>query len=64
VSDSSQPHEATLLQLDISLAMRELNWQPKLSAADAIGWTMEWYRQPTEKQASYTFQQIKTYLAL
>ena len=64
VSDSSQLHEATLLQLDISLALRELKWQPKLSAADAIGWTMEWYRQPTDQQASYTFQQIKTYLAL
>ena len=64
VSDHHQPHEATLLQLDISLALNELQWKPKLSAADAIGWTMEWYKQPGDKQAIFTFQQIKTYLAL
>jgi CDP-glucose 4,6-dehydratase len=63
-SDARQPHEATLLQLDISLAMEELQWHPKLSAAEAIRWTLEWYRQPAEKQADFTFQQIKNYLAL
>ncbi len=63
-SDARHPHEATLLQLDISLAMKELQWHPKLSAADAIRWTLEWYRQPADKQADFTFQQIKNYLAL
>ncbi len=63
-SDSSQPHEATLLQLDINLAKKELQWNPKLSAADAIGWTIDWYKQPRDKQAAFTFQQIKNYLAL
>ena len=63
-SDAGQPHEATLLQLDISLAMAELQWHPKLSAAEAIRWTLDWYRQPADKQADFTFQQIKNYLAL
>ena len=63
-SDSSQPHEATLLQLDIGLAMHELNWQPRLSAAEAINWTLDWYKQPLEQQLQFTFQQIKNYLAI
>ena len=63
-SNSNQPHEATLLQLDISLATGELNWQPKLSAAEAINWTLDWYKQPLEQQAEFTFQQIKNYLAI
>ncbi len=64
VSDARQPHEAILLQLDIGLAMTELQWHPKLSAADAIRWTLDWYRQATNNQAAFTFQQIKNYLAL
>ena len=64
VSEAHQLHEATLLQLDIGLAMNELQWHPKLSAPEAIRWTLEWYRQPADKQADFTFQQIKNYLAL
>ncbi|MEO6316421.1 MAG: CDP-glucose 4,6-dehydratase [Chitinophagaceae bacterium] len=64
ISDNTQPHEATLLQLDIALAFQELEWTPKLNAADAIKWTLDWYRQPVEKQAAYSFQQIQNYLAL
>jgi CDP-glucose 4,6-dehydratase len=64
MSDSNQPHEATLLQLDINLAVNELQWKPKLCAADAIGWTLEWYKQAADKQAAFTFQQIKNYLAV
>lgn len=64
ISDPQQPHEATLLQLDISLAMKELQWKPKLTAADAIQRTIEWYKQPLAAQAQFTFQQIENYLAL
>jgi len=63
VSDHTQPHEATLLQLDIKLAQKELHWQPKLSAREAIEWTINWYRQPVQHQASFTFDQIKNYLS-
>lgn len=58
------PHEAGLLKLDISRAMNELDWRPKLDARQAIRWTLEWYRQSPENQAAYTFQQIKAYLSL
>jgi CDP-glucose 4,6-dehydratase len=64
VSDPAQPHEATLLQLDINLAMQELHWKPKLTAAEAIGWTLEWYKEPLDKQAAFSLHQIKNYLAL
>jgi CDP-glucose 4,6-dehydratase len=64
VSDARQPHEAMLLQLDISRAMEELKWKPKLSAAEAIHHTIEWYKQPLKAQAGFTFQQIENYLAL
>jgi CDP-glucose 4,6-dehydratase len=63
-SDSSQPHEAHLLQLDISLAAAELNWKPKLTAKEAIEWSTDWYRQPLTQQAAFTFEQIKNYMAL
>jgi CDP-glucose 4,6-dehydratase len=63
-ADSRQPHEANLLQLDISLAAAELHWQPKLTARQAIEWTVNWYKKPTAQQAAYTFEQIKNYMAL
>lgn len=62
-SDASQPHEATLLKLDISKAINTLNWQPKLNAAQAIEWTINWYKNKTGIPA-FTFQQINDYMAL
>lgn len=64
VSDKKQPHEASLLQLDISKAMLSSNWQPKLTAAQAIEWTVSWYKKPENERLNYTFQQIKQFLAL
>lgn len=64
ISDISQPHEAMLLQLDISCAINQLQWKPKLRAAEAIAWTIEWYRQPLKMQAGFTFTQINNYLSL
>lgn len=61
-SDPSQPHEAGLLKLDITRAVNELKWKPKLSARQAIAWTMDWYKQ--EQQADFTFQQINNYFSL
>ncbi len=63
-SSDSELHEAGLLQLDISKAMNELQWHPKLNAPTAIEWTVSWYKQPVEQRAAYTFEQIKAYLAL
>jgi len=64
ISDHSQPHEAGLLKLDISKAINELNWRPKLNAKEAINWTINWYKQSSEKQIDFTFQQINDYLNL
>jgi CDP-glucose 4,6-dehydratase len=63
-SISGDPHEAGLLQLDISRALKELDWKPKLDATTAIKWTIDWYKQPITKQADFSFEQIKNYLAL
>lgn len=60
-SDTTQPHEAGLLQLDISKAKHQLNWKPKLKSKEAIEWTIDWYKQPIGKVFDYTLQQIKNY---
>ena len=60
--DKNQVHEANLLKLDISKAKTKLNWQPKLNAAAAIEWTINWYK--TEDVADFTFQQINDYMHL
>lgn len=39
-----QPHEAGLLKLDISKAIAELNWKPKLNAGQAVSKTIAWYK--------------------
>jgi CDP-glucose 4,6-dehydratase len=61
--DKDQPHEAGLLKLDISKAKKMLNWQPKLNAATAIEWTIQWYTKK-EAVAAFTFQQINDYMLL
>ncbi|HRO85727.1 MAG TPA: CDP-glucose 4,6-dehydratase [Niabella sp.] len=63
-SGSYQPHEASLLQLDITKAQTELGWRPKLDAASSIDWTINWYKQPDSKKKDCTLRQINTYLAL
>lgn len=63
-SNDSEPHEAGLLKLDIKRAVKALNWQPKLNAQQAIEWSIDWYKQTSETQASFTFQQIDNYFAL
>ena len=63
-SDPKQPHEAGLLRLNIERAIKELKWHPKLNSAEAIEWTMNWYKQKVKDQADYTFQQIKDYFSL
>lgn len=64
ISDSKQPHEAGLLKLDINRAKKELNWKPKLSASEAIEWTINWYKTPSDLQIDYSFQQINRFFAL
>lgn len=61
-SDNTQPHEAGLLKLDISKAKKVLNWQPNLSASEAINWTINWYKKPKTEAAIYTLEQINSYM--
>jgi len=61
---SGQPREAGLLKLDISLAKKELHWEPKLNSESAIRWTIDWYKKPSAEQANFALQQIREYFAL
>ena len=60
-SDASQPHEAGVLQLNISKAKKFLHWQPKLESKEAVDWTIQWYKQADENVFNFTIQQIKNY---
>ncbi len=42
ISDNN-PHEAGLLKLDISKAIKELNWKPVFSTKKAVEMTINWY---------------------
>jgi CDP-glucose 4,6-dehydratase len=64
VSDVEQPHEAGVLKLNIDLAKKELNWQPKLDSKMAIKWTIDWYRQKKSNFYDFTLQQIKNYQSI
>jgi len=60
-----QPHEAGLLTLDISKAIKELNWRPKMNAATAVKMTIDWYKNfglDKSNNIYFTEQQILTYL--
>lgn len=59
-----QPHEATLLKLDISKAEAYLNWHPIFSCCDAIKRSIEWYKRYyefSEDMFSFSVDQIKVY---
>ncbi|MFL5763449.1 MAG: CDP-glucose 4,6-dehydratase [Bacteroidia bacterium] len=56
-----QPHEATLLSLDISKAKDELKWMPKYSTPEAVDRTMQWYRQPASARKEFTYLQLNDY---
>jgi CDP-glucose 4,6-dehydratase len=63
-SNLNQVHEANLLQLDINKALNELDWKPKLSATQAINWTLDWYKKPDLEKLEFTIDQVKKYLSL
>ena len=56
-------HEAKLLMLDSSKAKQLLDWQPKLTATEAIRWTAEWYAHKERSAALKCQQQIEQYFA-
>ena len=60
----NEPHEAGLLKLDISLAKKELGWQPKLQSANAVEWTIDWYKQDQNTLLDYTIKQMNDFFLL
>ena len=59
----NQPHEATLLSLDITKANNILNWKPKMNARKALENTLKWYRDYYMGKDMYntTLEQIKDF---
>lgn len=60
-----QPHEAGLLKLDISKAIAELGWKPKLTASEAVKYTIDWYKifyNKPETLFDFTIKQVSTFL--
>jgi CDP-glucose 4,6-dehydratase len=58
-------HEAGLLALDSSRARRALGWSPLLSVAEAVDWTVGWYRARFDgaDMATFSADQIAQYEA-
>lgn len=64
IDKNSQPHEATLLKLDISKAKAYLKWNPVYSVNEAIDKTIQWYKvyyKNEENMYEYTLKQIEEY---
>ncbi|MFV7234938.1 CDP-glucose 4,6-dehydratase [Flavobacterium sp. ZB4R12] len=63
--EEGQPHEAGLLKLDISKAISELKWLPKMNAKMAVSMTMDWYSEFVKNKNGinqFTLLQITDYL--
>ncbi|GAB5540225.1 MAG: CDP-glucose 4,6-dehydratase [Salibacteraceae bacterium] len=60
----NQPHEAGLLKLAIDKAKNELNWQPRFTSAEAVQWTVNWYRDGRNSALEYTSKQIEAFFGL
>jgi CDP-glucose 4,6-dehydratase len=61
-----QPHEANLLTLDSSKALRHLGWAPRLGYERGVELTADWYKAFArgEDQEKTTLRQIDDWLAL
>lgn len=59
----NHPHEAPTLTLDCTKAKDRLHWAPRLSLAEALEWTVAWYRAYGEKRPlrQLTERQIDQY---
>lgn len=57
-------HEAGLLKLAIDKAKRELNWEPRFDSAEAVEWTIDWYKNERENAYAFTKSQIDRFFEL
>jgi CDP-glucose 4,6-dehydratase len=63
VAPGPHPHEASFLRLDCSKARSGLGWTPRVPLAEALRWTVEWYKSVDEgaDPRSLTLDQIRRY---
>ena len=60
--EKNAPAEAPVLRLNSAKSRRELGWAPRLSAAQAIDWTVEWYKRYRHiSPAALCEEQIRAY---
>ncbi len=59
--DKDPRKETGHLQLDFSRSKELLSWQPRLSIAEAIDWTVDWYKNYPENSKAITRDQILKY---
>ena len=65
--NENDPHEATLLKLDISKVINILNWKPQLKTTEAIEWTLNWYSELLKNRHTiidYSKKSIHEYIKL
>jgi CDP-glucose 4,6-dehydratase len=63
---AGEPRETEMLRLDISKARSRLGWRPALGLAEAVAWTVRWYRAYYERSGSLrqlTLDQIADHTA-
>jgi len=61
---ANKPHEAGLLKLAIDKAREELQWVPRFDSAEAVKWTMDWYKDAPGNELEFTTQQIHQFFGL
>lgn len=57
-------HEAGLLKLAIDKAKSQLGWKPKFDSAEAVKWTMDWYKNSDSNPRAFTDNQIKQFFEI
>lgn len=64
--EGPQPKEAQYLAIDPALAMRMLDWRPRLGPTQSVQWTADWYRSVMDgaNPRRAALEQIKRYEAL
>jgi len=64
--NETELHEASLLSLDISLALQKLDWAPRYNLVEAVRQTVLWYKQAATgaDMKEYTRKQINQFLGI
>ncbi|WP_413827260.1 CDP-glucose 4,6-dehydratase [Methanobrevibacter sp. UBA313] len=65
VENKNQPHENSLLKLNINKSLNNLDWSPVLDFKECVKWTIDWYKNyydNNEDMIKFTDKQIKEYI--